>query len=373
MSTPATPAAPSTAAAAPTSAAALTSSPATPAAPATQTQPTQGAAATTPTQPPADPKAAPAPAAPPAGDPAAPSDPAKAALATDRPAAEKLKLLRERQAFETERQTLQKAIEDERAKVEAMQKASAAELELAKAVKTAKASGNLANALSAAGFSADEIAAFLVNGAGGAAKPEVSPTEQKLAELEKQTQQLTKAEQERQESARKAAEQEARDEALAIIAEGKEALPWVNALGLGEQVITEMQAEFKKTGAMPDLEATAKAIEARTAAQMPAYIEKLVAFAPVKAVLEAALAKLNAAATPATAPAAASAQPAAEPEKKAEPQPTDLPKPGGFRIQRRTLSNDLSASPSAGGAPPPPKTADEIWRQAQAKFSATKT
>jgi hypothetical protein len=215
---------------------------------------------------------------------------------TPRQAAEKLRLLQDRAEFEKQRAAFaeaQKKLAEEKTATEARLKAAEEKLKLAEQVEAAKASGDPTKALAALGFKPDQIAAFLANG--GAAPKPVDP---EIAELKAKIAELTEAESKRTVAARTAEEQAARDEVLATIAEDKETLPWVNALGQGDAVIAQMQAEHKKSGTM-DYTAAAKTVEARIAAQMPTYLEQLVAFAPVRAMLESVLAKGKApAATP---------------------------------------------------------------------------
>lgn len=289
---------------------------------------------------------APVPSSPAPAATAAAAAPVTPSVATDvaqnsRQATEKLRLLRDRQAFEADRTSFQKERE--------------AHAQLAQALK----SKDPVKILQAGGLSSDEVAKFLVNGAGAPENAKLSELEGRLSAQQQALDAVTKAETERAAGTRKAAEQEARDEALAIFADAKDTLPWVNALGQGDAVIAEMRATYKKTGEMPDIEASAKAVEARLAAQMPAYIEKLVAFPAVKELLQAALAKV---AKPET-----SVVPALPAMAEAKDEVKLETKPSGWKVQRRTLSNDMNAV----GAPARPKTESEIWRELQSKFKAT--
>lgn len=253
--------------------------------------------------------------------------------------AEKLNILRARQQLEQDKAALAPA---------------------QKIVEAAK-SKDAMRILQAAGMSAEDVAKFLVGG--GAVTEQPKPTkvgelEAKLTEQQKVIEGLSKAETERQQQVRQAEEKAARDEAIAALAAAPD-LVWVNALGQGDAVIAELQAAAKR-GETPEFEAVAKQVEAKFAATMPAYLDKLVANPSVRTAIEAALAKAGKAAAPAagTAPV--------KPEEKPAEQPAA---PGGFVVKRRnTLSNDLSAS---GGGNGKPKTPDEIWAAQVAKFKAT--
>jgi hypothetical protein len=292
--------------------------------------PTAGAAAAQGTQPPA-----------PGAKPAETLAPDVAAASKQ--AAEKLKLLRDRQALDTERTQFAEAQKKHTALVEAI------------------GSKDPVKVLRAAGLTPEEVAKFMLNGAGTTADPKHLALEEKLTAQAKAVEELQNANKAAAEQARKQAEQAARAETIAQIAEAKEALPWVNALEQGDAVIAEMQAEFKKTGVMPELEATAKVVEARIAAQMPTYIEKLVSFPAVKTLLEAALAKVGKPAEGAAAQQQATTQQKPE-EKKAQPAES-----GGWAVKRRTLSNDLNG---AGGGPQKPKTEAQLWAELEARFKA---
>lgn len=329
-----------------------------PAAAAAPTPPAAPPAAAVPVTPPASPPGAPT--APTAAD-AKPSEPAAAAAAappaeTPRQVAEKLKLLRDRQALEADRTT------------------HAEDIRLAKDVRAARDTKDPVKALAALGYKPDEIAAFLVNGAGAPAKPAEpkAPTlEEQLAETRKTVDELKTGAQKQAQEQRTAQEQEARAEALQIVADAKETLPFVNALGQGDAVIAEWQSMHKKAapGVEVSFEEAAKAVEARFAAQMPAQFDRLVAVPAVRAALEAALAKMKPVppAVPPAAPGAPVVVPPAAEEKKPELPPDPNPM-GRWKTQRRTLSNDIHAPPAA--PPAKPKTEVEVWRQQVDKFKA---
>lgn len=270
--------------------------------------------------------------------------PAAVPAAMPAPSAEKLKLLRERDALNAQTAALEK------------EKQRVAEFN------EAAKSRDAMRILQAAGFTSDEVARFLIGAQaapGATSTPaEKSETEKQLEEALRSIEALKQANDARTQSEKQAEEQAARTEALHAISESKE-LPWVNALGMGDAVLARMQAEFQKSGTFPELEATAKAVETELVAQMPAYFERLLQIPQVRSVFDAALAKVSG--TPATPPVAGASAPAAA---LVAPEP---PRAVFHPVGRRTLSNDLNAS---GGAPQRPRSPTEAWREVQRKYQA---
>lgn len=249
-----------------------------------------------------------APAVPPAAA-AAPVVPPAAPVVVPPVAVEKLRVLREQAQLAADRAEFVKQNEVLAAKQKALDEAAKSTAALSEAMK----SKDPAKLLAAAGYTPEEIAQKLA--------PIAAPADPKVAELERRLSELDDRDKTRTEKQRTAEEQDAREEALAAIAADKDGLPFVNALNLGDRVLTEMFEEHKKSGKM-DYEATAKAVEARAVASMPAYLDKLLATPALRTMVQASLAKLAAAAKPADAkvdPAAKAVEAEKKPDAKAAP------------------------------------------------------
>lgn len=279
----------------------------------------------------------------------------EAAKAAEKPergsriAAEKLRVLQERSKLE---QTRAQIVEESKALNE---------------WKQTIASKDPLKILKAAGMTPEQTAQFLLNGG------TMPPADAKVQELEtrlQETQTIVKSFQQKQEETvqaqQKAEVDEARAQAIAAIGEAKEQLPWVNALGQGAAVIDEMNAHYKKTGEMIDLEQAALQVEKRLSDAMPSYLKGLVGNAHVKDLLKKILAEVDA---PKDAEGKAVADTVEKiAEGKAEEKLTIAP-PKSYRYQRPALNNDM-AQTRANTVDTKPKRPDQLWAELKKKIGS---
>lgn len=171
---------------------------------------------------------------------------------------------------------------------------------------------NLVNALRAIGWPADKIAKALLSVQKVEDKP-VDPHQQaleaRIAEMEKfakdQRERATKDEADAAKAKGDTDFQTGRRVLTEILAEAKDEYPFINGLGLVDQVITEMQRIHAETGIEAEPQEAAKIVEERNEKALPGFAKHMLGFPKVRAAFESVLKDLGKGADDAAKPAGA--------------------------------------------------------------------